>query len=157
MTSNAGAAMIGNTRAMGFGSTIDTLRSYETMKEQVMKQVKDIFKPEFINRVDELIVFHALTEDEIKQIAELMLKDVGKRLKENGMTLTYNEDVVALLSKEGYDPAFGARPLRRVIQRTVEDALSEEIIAGKLALGDDIQLSVKDGKIEFAKAGAILM
>ena len=149
MTSNAGAAMLGNTRAMGFGSTIDTLRSYETMKEQVMKQVKDIFKPEFINRVDELIVFHALTEDEIKQIAALMLKELEARLKEKGMTLTYDEDVIALLAKDGYDPAFGARPLRRVIQRTIEDALSEEIIAGKLHLGENILLSAVDGKIQF--------
>lgn len=151
MTSNAGAAQIGSSRAMGFGSVIDTARSYETMKEQVMKHVKDIFKPEFINRVDELIVFHALTEDEIVKIAELMLKEVQRRLSEKGMTLTYDEDVVKLLAKEGYDPAYGARPLRRVIQRTVEDALSEEIISGRLALGDSVMLSAPDGKIVFNK------
>ncbi len=151
MTSNAGAAMIGNTRALGFGSTIDTLRSYETMKEQVMKQVKDIFKPEFINRVDELIVFHALTEEEIKQIAALMLRDVQKRLHEKGMEMTYDDEAIALLAKDGYDPAYGARPLRRVIQRLVEDALSEEIISGKLSLGDNLHLSVADEKITFAK------
>lgn len=151
MTSNAGAALIGNSRAMGFGSTIDSARSYETMKEQIMKQVKDIFKPEFINRVDELIVFHALSEDEIKQIAALMLKDVEKRLKENGMSLLYDDSVIALLAKDGYDPAYGARPLRRVIQRTIEDALSEEIISGRLSLGDKTRLYVEDSKIKFEK------
>ncbi len=151
MTSNAGAHAISHSRVLGFGSTIDIARSYETMKEQVMKEVKDIFRPEFINRVDELIVFHALEQGDIDKIAHLMLSQVANRLKQRGMKLTFEEEVVALLSKEGYDPQYGARPLRRVIQRTVEDALSEEIIAGTLALGDDVRLYVKDGKIAFEK------
>ncbi len=152
MTSNAGAHAISHNRVLGFGSAIDIARSYETMKEQVMKEVKDIFRPEFINRVDELIVFHALEQSDIDKIAYLMLSQVADRLKKRGMHLTFDNEVVALLSKEGYDPQYGARPLRRVIQRTVEDALSEEIIAGKLALGDDVCLFVKDGKIAFEKA-----
>ena len=122
------------------------------MKEQVMKEVKDIFRPEFINRVDELIVFHALEQSDIDKIAYLMLSQVADRLKKRGMHLSFDDEVVSLLSKEGYDPQYGARPLRRVIQRTVEDALSEEIIAGSLALGDDVRLFVKDGKIAFEKA-----
>jgi ATP-dependent Clp protease ATP-binding subunit ClpC len=116
-----------------------------------MKEVKDIFRPEFINRVDELIVFHALEQGDIDKIAHLMLSQVANRLKQRGMKLAFEEEVVALLSKEGYDPQYGARPLRRVIQRTVEDALSEEIIAGTLSLGDDVRLYVKDGKIAFEK------
>ena len=152
MTSNAGAHAIGHSRVLGFGSAIDTLRSYEAMKEQVMKEVKDIFRPEFINRVDELIVFHPLDMEDIDKIAHLMLSDVADRLQKRGMSLTFQEEVVSLLSKEGYDPQYGARPLRRVIQRTVEDALSEEIIAGRLALGDSVLLTVKDGKIAFEKA-----
>ena len=151
MTSNAGAHAIGHSRSLGFGSTIDTMRSYETMKEQVMKEVKDIFRPEFINRVDELIVFHALEQTDIDKIAYLMLSQVADRLSKRGMHLKFEDEVVALLSKEGYDPQYGARPLRRVIQRTVEDALSEEIIAGRLSLGDDVRLFVKDGKIAFEK------
>ncbi len=152
MTSNAGAHAIGHSRSLGFGSTIDTMRSYETMKEQVMKEVKDIFRPEFINRVDELIVFHALEQSDIDKIAYLMLSQVADRLNKRGMHLKFEDEVVALLSKEGYDPQYGARPLRRVIQRTVEDALSEEIIAGRLNLGDDVRLFVQDGKIAFEKA-----
>ncbi len=152
MTSNAGAHAIGHSRVLGFGSTIDIARSYETMKEQVMKEVKDIFRPEFINRVDELIVFHALEQNDIDKIAYLMLSQVADRLQKRGMHLKFENEVVALLAKEGYDPQYGARPLRRVIQRTVEDALSEEIIAGKLALGDDVRLYVADGKISFEKA-----
>ena len=156
MTSNAGAHAIGHSRSLGFGSTIDTMRSYETMKEQVMKEVKDIFRPEFINRVDELIVFHALEQSDIDKIAYLMLSQVADRLNKRGMHLKFEDEVVALLSKEGYDPQYGARPLRRVIQRTVEDALSEEIIAGRLNLGDDVRLFVKDGKIAFEKVSPSL-
>jgi len=152
MTSNAGAHTIGTGRSLGFGSTIDTVRSYETMKEQVLREVKDIFRPEFINRVDELIVFHALKEEDIFQIAGLMLKQVSNRLNEKGMCLTYGDDCVKLLADKGYDPQYGARPLRRVIQRTVEDALSEGIIAGRLSLGDSVHLSVKDGEIKFDRA-----
>ncbi|MBQ2700956.1 MAG: ATP-dependent Clp protease ATP-binding subunit [Clostridia bacterium] len=152
MTSNAGAHSIGTGRSLGFGSTIDTVRSYETMKEQVMKEVKDIFRPEFINRVDELIVFHALKEQDILQIANLMLDQVRKRLAEKGMRLTYQPDCANLLAEKGYDPQYGARPLRRVIQRTVEDALSEEIIAGRLSLGDAVELTVNEGEIKFSKA-----
>ena len=152
MTSNAGAHAIGHSRVLGFGSAIDLARSYEAMKEQVMKEVKDIFRPEFINRVDELIVFHALDQADIDKIAYLMLSQVADRLQKRGMHLKFENEVVALLAREGYDPQYGARPLRRVIQRTVEDALSEEIIAGRLALGDDVRLYVKDGKIAFEKA-----
>jgi ATP-dependent Clp protease ATP-binding subunit ClpC len=154
MTSNAGAHAIGHNRSLGFGSTIDIMRSYETMKEQVMKEVKDIFRPEFINRVDELIVFHALEQTDIDKIAHLMLSQVADRLQKRGMHLKFEDEVVALLSKEGYDPQYGARPLRRVIQRTVEDSLSEEIIAGRLRLGDDVRLYVQDGKIAFEKAAS---
>ncbi len=152
MTSNAGAHSIATSRSMGFGSAVETVRDYEAMKERVMAEVKDTFRPEFINRVDDLIVFHALEPDDIQKIARLMLDSVAKRLAERGMKLLYDDDVVALLAKEGYDPAYGARPLRRTIQRTVEDALSEEIIAGRVSLGDAVRLSVSDGKITFTKA-----
>ena len=157
MTSNAGASSIANKRSMGFGGVVDTTRSYEAMKERVMESVKDTFRPEFINRVDELIVFHALEPADIHQIAGLMLGSVAKRLKLRGMELSYGDDVVELLATEGYDANYGARPLRRTTQRSVEDALSEEIIAGHIALGDSVELYVSDEKrIAFRKAPALV-
>ena len=155
MTSNAGASSITSKRSMGFGGSVETTRDYEAMKERVMASVKDTFRPEFINRVDELIVFHALEPQDIRQIAGLMLSNVAKRLLERSMKLSYGEDVAALLAQEGYDANYGARPLRRTIQRSVEDALSEEIIAGRIALGDQVELYVSDEKkIAFRKLQA---
>ena len=133
---------------MGFGaSQKGEARDYEAMKESVMKEVKEVFRPEFINRVDELIVFHALTEEEIRRITDLMLTQVAGRLKEQEITLTWDEKVTDKLAKDGYDPRYGARPLRRLIQRTVEDTLSEELLTGEVKLGQEIVLTVKDGKV----------
>ena len=136
---------------MGFGGSVETTRDYEAMKERVMAEVKDIFRPEFINRIDDLIVFHALEPQDIEQITGLMLRSVAKRLGERGMNLSYDDEVIKLLATAGYDANYGARPLRRTIQRSVEDALSEEIIAGSIALGDSVELYVKDQKIAFRK------
>ncbi len=153
MTSNAGAHTVGSGRSMGFGASAMTdVRSYEMMKDTVMKEVKELFRPEFINRVDELIVFHALGEEHIRAIAELMLSQVATRLKERDVHLTWDEEAAALLAQEGYDAKYGARPLRRVIQRTVEDTLSEELIAGRIALGDTVKLVGRDGKVVVEKA-----
>lgn len=152
MTSNAGASSITNSRTLGFGGTVETAKNYEAMKERVMSEVKDIFRPEFINRIDDLIVFHALEPDDIRRITALMLGTVSARLKERGIRLQYDDAVIDQLAKDGYDASFGARPLRRTIQRNVEDALSEEIIAGHIALGDDVRLYVnEDSKIGFEK------
>ena len=152
MTSNAGASTITSKRSLGFGGSVETTRDYEAMKERVMAEVKDTFRPEFINRIDDLIVFHALEPDDIRRIAALMLGSVSTRLAQRGMQLSYGDDVIALLAEEGYDANYGARPLRRTIQRSVEDALSEEIIAGKIALGDRVELYVDDGnRIAFRK------
>ncbi len=153
MTSNAGAHSVGSGRSMGFGASAMTdVRSYEMMKDTVMKEVKELFRPEFINRVDELIVFHALGEEHIRAIAELMLSQVADRLKDRDVHLTWDGEAAALLAREGYDAKYGARPLRRVIQRTVEDTLSEELIAGCIALGDTVKLAVQDGKVVVEKA-----
>ena len=152
MTSNAGAHDIGEGRAMGFGSkALADATNYNAMKDAVMKAVKDVFRPEFINRVDELIVFHPLTEVEIRAIAGMMLGQVASRLKERAIALTWDDEVVEKLAREGYDVKFGARPLRRLIQRTVEDTLSEELLGGKIALGDRVRLKVTDGKITVEK------
>ena len=139
--------MIGNGR-MGFGADRrGGTRDYESMKESVMKEVREIFRPEFINRVDELIVFHSLGEDEIRRITDLMLLQVADRLKEQEIILTWDNAVTEKLAKEGYDPKFGARPLRRLIQRTVEDTLSEELLQGHIRLGQEILLTVRDDRI----------
>ena len=155
MTSNAGAQVTGSGRSMGFGSAQrDEVRDYETMKEAVMKEVKELFRPEFINRVDELIVFHALTEEEICRITEMMLKQVADRLEEQEIRLLWDEEVTKKLAADGYDPKFGARPLRRLIQRTVEDTLSEELLQGRVSLGQDVRLTVRDGQIALQEVPA---
>ena len=147
MTSNAGAHAINDARVMGFGGD-GSPADYIGMKNRVMEAVKQVFRPEFINRVDELVVFHALTQEEILQIADLMLRQMQKRLSGMGITLSYDAAVTRLLAEAGYDEKFGARPLRRAIQRQVEDALSEEIISGRLKLGDSVQATVEDGKLK---------
>ena len=155
MTSNAGAQVAASGRSMGFGSERkNEIRDYETMKESVMKEVKELFRPEFINRVDELIVFHALTEEEIRRITEMMLKQVAGRLEEQEIHLRWDESVSEKLAKDGYDPKFGARPLRRLIQRTVEDTLSEELLQGHISLGQEVRLIVRDGEIALESAPA---
>ena len=153
MTSNAGAHTMDTGRSMGFGSRAMTdVRSYEMMKDAVMKEVKELFRPEFINRVDELIVFHALEEQDIRAIAEMMLRQVAARLQERGVTLTWTEEAAARLARDGYDAKYGARPLRRVIQRTVEDALSEELIAVRLKLGDTARLTLREDQVAVERA-----
>ena len=148
MTSNAGAHAISHGRQLGFGAKEKAdATNYESMKDSVMKAVKDVFRPEFINRVDELIVFHPLTEENIESIAALMLRQVAARLHDRAIALNWDADVVATLAREGYDPKYGARPLRRLIQRTVEDGLSEELLAGHIALGDNVQLVIEEDKI----------
>ena len=152
MTSNAGAHAIASTRSMGFGApTIADERSYSALRDSVMKAVKDVFRPEFINRVDEMIVFHPLSEENIREIAGMMLGQVAGRLKERAIHMTWDEAVEEKLSREGYDPKYGARPLRRLIQRTVEDLLSEELLAGRIALGDTVRLVLEEDKVTVVK------
>ncbi len=156
MTSNAGAHDIGGGRSLGFGSkALADTANYGAMKDAVMKAVKDVFRPEFINRVDELIVFHPLESEEIRAIAQMMLRQVAGRLVDRSITLTWSDDVIEKLAKEGYDVKFGARPLRRLIQRTVEDTLSEELLQGRISLGDTLALVVKDGKIAVQRSSVL--
>ena len=145
MTSNAGAHQISESRTLGFGSKpMADLRNYEMMKDAVMKEVKEVFRPEFINRLDELIVFHSLSEDNIRDIAGLMLRQVAGLLQERDVHLSWDNEVVSYLARTGYDPKFGARPLRRLIQRTVEDTISEEMLAGNIRLGENLRLYMDD-------------
>ena len=150
MTSNAGAHTLKKQRSLGFGSSANDEKGYETMRENIMDEVKRIFRPEFLNRVDEIIVFHALEQDEIDRIAALMLANVQKRLRERDIDLEVDESAIKLLSAAGYDLQYGARPLRRAIQRMVEDALSEEILNGKIKLGDRVFMTAKDDQLVFS-------
>ena len=152
MTSNAGAHDLQEARAMGFGSrTRADSANYDEMKAAIMKNVKELFRPEFINRIDEMIVFHALGSEEIRRITDMMLEQVAARLLQSGITMTWSTEAANHLAEEGFDPKFGARPLRRVIQRVVEDTLSEELITGHIALGDSVRLVLRDDRIAVEK------
>ena len=149
MTSNAGAHTLKKQRSLGFGGREDEQKSYDDMRENIMGEVRQIFRPEFLNRVDEIIVFHALTEVEIDQIARLLLSQVCARLADRGIELEVDDAALRLISQAGYDLKYGARPLRRAIQRMVEDALSEEILSGAVHLGDRVRACVEDDRLKF--------
>ncbi len=157
MTSNIGARSI--TREPGIGlrtpARVDeNARAYEAMKGKVLDEMKKTFRPEFLNRIDEVVVFHALTSAEIHQIVDLMLERVAGQVRQSGMELVVTPPAKEILAREGYDPAYGARPLRRAIQRLIEDPLSEQILAGNFREGDTIHAEVEDGDIVFVKAPA---
>ena len=116
-----------------------------------MTEIKNVFRPEFLNRVDEIIVFHKLNETDILSISRLMLKQVSKRLAERDIHLLYDENVIAHLSDKGYDEQLGARPLRRVIQRTVEDQLSEQLLMGSISLGDTVRIRVEGDQLVYER------
>ncbi|MDH7497616.1 MAG: ATP-dependent Clp protease ATP-binding subunit [Syntrophomonadaceae bacterium] len=147
MTSNVGAESLRRERSLGFRREAGEQQDYERMKEQVMEKMKATFRPEFLNRLDEVIVFHSLTTDELKQIFELLIKDLRTRLHEQGFALEVTEAAKQHIIAQGYDPVFGARPLKRAIQRAVEDSVSEEIIARRVQPGDTIVVDVEDGKV----------
>ena len=151
MTSNAGAQNIIEPKRLGFASVTDDKEDYKRMKEGVMDEVKKIFKPEFINRIDEIIVFHSLTRDNIKQIVGIMIKTIGKRSKtQMNIDLNTSEDVVAHLAEVGFDPKYGARPLRRAIQTNIEDKLAEAILAGTIKEGDTVKVEYLDNEMVLA-------
>ena len=152
MTSNVGASMITNTSKLGFTTGEDESKDkYEKLKETVTEEMKKAFRPEFLNRIDETIVFSHLSKEEIRQIVDLMLKDLFKRLQERELSVEVTDEVKDHLAENGYSEAYGARPLRRLIQRKIEDELAEEILSGKYANGDTVKIVLKDGKIAFEK------
>ena len=153
MTSNVGASMITTTSKLGFSTSSDESKDkYEKLKETVTEEMKKAFRPEFLNRIDETIVFAHLSKEEIRQIVDLMLKDLFKRLAERELSVEVTDEVKDYLAKDGYSEAYGARPLRRLIQRKIEDMLAEEILSGKYAPGDTIKITLVDDKIAFEKA-----
>ena len=143
MTSNAGANRIISPKTLGFGQAKTSEEEYQKMKEGVMKEVKHIFKPEFINRVDEMIVFHALNKENIKDITKIMLKQFAKRVKNQmDMELCIADDVVDFISDKGFDKDYGARPIRRALQTELEDVLAEAVLMGDISIGDTVDVSL---------------
>lgn len=151
MTSNAGAENIISPKRLGFGAIADEKADYKLMKDRVMEEVKRLFKPEFINRIDEIIVFHTLNKDHMKDIVSIMLKDIMKRTVEQmNISLTIEEDAKVYLIKKGYDEKYGARPLRRTIQSSLEDKLAEEILSGGVKNGDEVVVTAGEEELKFS-------
>ena len=150
MTSNVGASNVGKHKAVGFGVENPAV-TYERMRESMMAELKKTFSPEFINRVDEIIIFHQLEREQTREIVRLMLRGVSERLAERGITLTVTSEAEERLSQDGFDPVYGARPLRRAIQHQVEDSLSEELLAGRIRLGDSVVADTDGDKLIFKK------
>ena len=151
MTSNIGAELIRRDNSLGFSISMDeneaSRESYERMKEKVLSEVKRFFRPEFLNRIDGIVVFHALTRDHILQIVDLLLDEVRINLTEKGVSLEISDVAKELLAVRGYDPTFGARPLKRVIQDLIEDPLSEQLLQGRFGPGDMVFIDVDGGEI----------
>lgn len=144
MTSNVGAESIRRDRSMGFRHDQSDAAEYEKMKERIMDRLKTAFRPEFLNRIDEIIVFHSLTEEQLGKIVELLLSQQQKRLQEQGYTLLITDRAKNKIIKEGYDPVYGARPLKRAIQRLIEDNVAEAIVQKKVNPGDTVVVDVED-------------
>ena len=158
MTSNIGAQEIGKMRApLGFGTSSSREEAeYENMKERQMDALKEAMKPELINRIDEIIFFHRLTKDDIEKIADIMFASLEKRLEERSVTVEMSEEAKDYIVGEGYNEEYGARPLRRTIQRLVEDRLSEMLLSGRISDGDKVAVTVKDGALDFEKKYSLL-
>ncbi len=151
MTSNAGAGAIVSPKKLGFASAENAKQDYEFMKNSVMNEVKQIFKPEFLNRIDETLVFHTLQKEEIAKIAGLLLEELTKRCKEQlSIDVSFKDSVRKWLADTGYDAKYGARPLKRVIQNKLEDPMADEILAGKIKNGDHVDVKVVNGKVKIS-------
>ncbi len=151
MTSNVGASVLRQEKSVGFTAQRGD-EQYQDMKGKVMGELKKSFRPEFLNRIDEIIVFHSLEKKHIKQIVSLMSDQLKKRLKEQGIEFELTEAAKAKIADEGFDPEYGARPLRRALQKQVEDRLSEELLRGAIAKGQKVRLGIRDGEYYVSKA-----
>ncbi|HLD50545.1 MAG TPA: ATP-dependent Clp protease ATP-binding subunit, partial [bacterium] len=150
MTSNVGADLVRKQGDLGFKPQTDEL-TYETLKRKLLDETKRFFRPEFLNRIDDIIVFHPLSRQDLEQVIEFELKEVVDRLKDKKMELLLSPEVIKSLIDKGYDPVFGARPLKRTIQRYIENILAEEILGGKFKEGDKIQAVLRGESIQFEK------
>lgn len=153
MTSNIGARNIVEPKKLGFVQPEDKEKQYAEMKKSVMDEVKKMFRPEFLNRIDDIIVFHTLTKDDIEKIVSLMAKDIAKRAKESmNIDLIFDNKAINYIAENGYDQAYGARPLRRALQNEVEDKLAEDYLTGVFTSGDKVTATEENSKIAFEKA-----
>ncbi|MEQ2562890.1 ATP-dependent Clp protease ATP-binding subunit [Ventrimonas sp. CLA-AP-H27] len=156
MTSNAGAENIISPKRLGFASNDDAKERYRFMKERVMEEVKRMFKPEFLNRIDEIIVFHQLSQDHMKEIVDIMLKGICRRtLTQMNLKLTVDDSAKAFLVEKGYDEKYGARPLRRAIQNLLEDGLAEAVLDGQVKAGDEVTVTKGEDGLKFLSAEVI--
>ena len=155
MTSNVGAPILEKEVSIGFrptsGEPARMESAYERMKEHITEELRRTFRPEFLNRIDEVIVFRPLTRDQIKSIVDILISRVARELRGQGMELEVTQGAKDLLAKEGFDPNFGARPLRRAIQRLVEDQLSDELLRGNFSAGDTVVVDARDDKLAFER------
>ena len=153
MTSNVGARNIVSPKKLGFTSGEDAKKDYADMKKNVMDEVKKLFRPEFLNRIDEIIVFHQLTQENIRDIVGIMFKQLAARVQQNaGIQIEMTPEAAGFLAKEGFDAVFGARPLRRALQNQVEDALAEKILAGEIREGDTVRIDLQNDALVFNSA-----
>lgn len=153
MTSNVGASALTEPAkgTLGFSEKPEEENNEKAAHSRVMDALKATFRPEFLNRIDDIIIFNRLTEEDIKKIAHLMLSEVGERIRALGIEISFDDSVAALMAKEGFDAVYGARPLRRAIVRLVEDPFSGEMLEGRIKAGDSVNATEKDGKVEFLK------
>jgi ATP-dependent Clp protease ATP-binding subunit ClpC len=152
MTSNVGADLIRKQGELGFRPRTDDLLTYDSLKAKLLDEVKRIFRPEFLNRLDDVIVFHQLSKDDLYRIIDIELGDLKERLKEKKMELEMTPEAIKFLIEKGFDPVFGARPLKRTIQRYLENVLSEDILKGKFTEGDKVRADLKGELLIFEKA-----
>jgi len=152
MTSNVGASTIKKQRTLGFtsGASDEEKNEYEKMKENVLTELKKTFRPEFLNRIDEIIVFHSLNKEHIKHIVSLMIGNLSKRLERMNIKIELDDKARDLLADEGFDPVYGARPLQREIRRKIEDRLSEELLNGTIKKSDTIKVSADEKELLFS-------
>lgn len=146
MTSNLGATRLRDEKSVGFGA-VDKMSDYNAMRDTIMQTVKETFRPEFINRLDEVVVFHSLNKEELHQIVKLMSKSVLQRIGEQGFKVKITSAAIYVIAKAGFDPEYGARPIRRALQSKIEDALSEELLTGKVTVNDQVTIGAKGGEI----------
>ena len=152
MTSNTGAQKIVAPKLLGFTAVESEEENYKNMKGNVMEDVKDMFRPEFLNRIDEIIVFHSLSKENVREIVEIMINNISKRTSESmSLSISATTEALDYLLDKGYDKVYGARPLRRTIQNEVEDLIADEYLDGKIKYGDSIELLMDDGKLMFKK------
>ena len=148
MTSNVGAELLKKQTVMGFGAPRDT-QDYDSMRDKILEETKRVFKPEFLNRLDEIIVFHALGRPDLMRIVDLEVAKVKARIKMKEIDIVLDTAAHEFLIEKGYDPNYGARPMRRAVERYLEDPLAEELLRGNVKAGDGVEVTVADGKLTF--------